>query len=244
LKRIGFIALGVAYGALGWLALHLAWIRARHVGGFPAAFRYLLQQPYGEPILVAIAAGLAAFTLGRLSDVVAKKTAALARIAALVDAAGHALLAWLAIAVLFGVRRGGSSRYFLARVLELPWGAALLLAVGAVVIAVGAVQLFQGVTGRLARKPATRRIGRTASGIALRVGRFGYATRGIVTGILGWFLVRVALEREPQSYRGLGGALGLLQSMQLGGILLAVAGAGLAAYGAYLVLIGLFGKKL
>ena len=243
MKRIGFITLGVAYGALGWLALHLAWIRARHVGGFPAAFRYLLQQPYGEPILVAIAAGLAAFTLGRLSDVVAKKTPGLARLVALFDAAGHALLAWLAIAVLFGVRRGGTPRYILAWALGLPYGPALLLGV-AVVIAVGAVQLFQGVTGRLARKPAPQKIGRTASGIALRVGRFGYATRGVVTGILGWFLVRVALEHDPQSYRGLGGALGLLQSMRFGGILLAVAGAGLVAYGAYLVLIGLFGRKL
>jgi hypothetical protein len=87
-------------------------------------------------------------------------------------------------------------------------------------------------------------MGKTATGIALRVGRFGYATRGVVTAILGWFLVRVAIENEPRSYRGMGGALGLLQSMRFGGVLLAIAGAGLAAYGAYLVLLGLFGKKL
>jgi hypothetical protein len=65
-----------------------------------------------------------------------------------------------------------------------------------------------------------------------------------VTAILGWFLVRVALELDPRSYHGIGGALGLLQAMRFGGVLLAVAGVGLVAYGAYLVILGLFGKKL
>ena len=74
-----------------------------------------------------------------------------------------------------------------------------LLVVAVVVIAVGAAQLFQAVTGRLARKPSAQRMGRTATGIALRVGRFGYATRGIVTATLGWFLARLPIDGHARS---------------------------------------------
>jgi hypothetical protein len=244
MKRIGFVALGAVYAALGYLAIHLAWTRARHVGGFPAALRYLLGQPYGLPLLIAIAAGLAAFTAARIADLLDRKTPAFARVLAFFDAFGHAALAWLAVSLLLKLRAGHETRSALEWVLEQPYGPVFLLAVAVVVIAVGAAQIFQGVTGRLARKPSPQRMGRTATGIALRVGRFGYATRGIVTAILGWFLVRVAIGGDARSYRGIGGALGLLQSMRFGGVLLAVAGAGLIAYGAYLVVLGLFGKKL
>lgn len=244
MKRIGFAALGVVYATLGALAVHLAWTRARHVGGFPAAFRYLLAQRYGAAVLIGIAIGLAAFTLARLADAFDGKTPAFGRVVAFVDAVGHAVIAWLAVALLLNLRRGHALRSALAWMLEQPYGAVALLVVGIVVIGLGAAQLVQGLTGRLSRQPSPQRMGRTATGVAVRVGRFGYATRGVVTAILGWFLVRVAIEGDPRSYRGIGGALGLLQSMRFGGVLLAVAGAGLVAYGAYLFAVGIFGKKL
>jgi hypothetical protein len=244
MKRIGFIALGAVYATLGFLAIHLAWTRARHVGGFPAAFRYLLEQSYGTPALAAIAIGLAAFTLARLTDTFDGKNSAFARLIAFVDAIGHAALGWLAVAGLLHVRRHTEIRSALAWALEQPYGATLLLVAGVVVIGIGAAQIFQGATGRLARQPSPQRMGRTSTRIALRVGRFGYTTRGVVTAMIGWFLVRVAIERDPRSYHGIGGALGVLQSMRFGGVLLAVAGAGLVAYGGYLVVVGLFGKKL
>jgi len=244
LKRIGFAALGAVYALLGYLAIHLAWTRGRHVGGFPAAFRYLLGQHYGLPVLIAIAVGLAAFTAARIADLLDRKTPAFARVVAFFDALGHAALAWLAVSLLLKLRAGHETRSALEWVLAQPYGPLALLVLAVVVIAVGAAQVFQGVTGRLARKPSPQRMGRTATGIAQRVGRFGYATRGIVTAILGWFLVRVAIGGDARSYHGIGGALGLLQAMRFGGLLLAIAGAGLVAYGAYLVVLGLFCKKL
>ena len=54
--------------------------------------------------------------------------------------------------------------------------------------------------------------------------------------------MRVARDLDPSEFREIGGALEVLHRMRFGGILLGIAGAGLCAYGAYLVLLGFFRK--
>ena len=75
---------------------------------------------------------------------------------------------------------------------------------------------------------------------ALRIGRFGYIVRGIVTLIIGWFLFRVARDADPSKFHEIGGALDVIHHVPLGSALLVIAGLGLAAYGAYLVFLGFF----
>lgn len=244
LRRAGFVALGAVYLALGVVAVRLPLVHARRpVGGFPAAFRYLLAGPYGWPVLAAIACGLAAFTLARLADAADSRVSTPGRAVALADALGHAALTWGAVALLLRIRRGLDTRSALEWILGRPWGPSVLTVAGIAIVVIGAIQVAQGISGRLRRKPSPQRLGRTASGIAIRVGRFGYTARGIVTAIVGWFLIRAARDLDPGSYKDMGGALGLLQSMRFGPVLLVLAGAGLAAYGAYLAVLGLFSRK-
>ncbi len=244
LTRVGYAALGVVYAALGVVAIQIALAGARdRVKGFPAGFRYLLARPYGPTVVAWVAAGLAAFVLARLLDAFDRKRPVLARCLALADSIGHAGLAWMAVSLLLRLRRGpGLSRPFLAWLLSQPWGPAALEAAAVVVIAVGAVQLWLGLSGStLGQQLAPRRLG-AAGPYAIRVGRFGRAVRGLVTVIIGWFLVRVAQEIDPREFHEIGGALEVLHRMRFGGVLLGIAGAGLCAYGAYLVLLGFFRK--
>ena len=58
---------------------------------------------------------------------------------------------------------------------------------------------------------------------------------GIVFGVVGTFLVRAALEYDPQEARGLGGALQTLAQQPLGPWLLGAVALGLVAYGLFML---------
>ena len=68
-----------------------------------------------------------------------------------------------------------------------------------------------------------------------RWGRFGIAARGIVFGIVGAFLIRAALQYDPQEARGLGGALQTLAKQPLGPWLLGAVALGLVAFGLFML---------
>ena len=68
-----------------------------------------------------------------------------------------------------------------------------------------------------------------------RWGRIGITARGFVFGVVGTFLVRAALEYDPQEARGLGGALQTLARQPLGPWLLGAVALGLVAYGLFML---------
>jgi Domain of Unknown Function (DUF1206) len=249
LTRVGYVSLGIVYAILGGLAVHAAALALAgatdRVRGFRAAFRYLLAHQNGPAVLAAVGCGLAAFTLGRALDALDRRAPTPARIFAAIDALAHLVLAWMAGALLLRLRRGANSaRPALGWILEQPWGSGVLKVSGAVVGAIGAFQLWQGLTGRLRLKLSRRTLSKDAVVVATRVGRFGYAIRGVVTAIIGWFLFRVGRDFDPRKYRDLGGALEIIQGMRFGPVLLGIAGLGLASYGAYLALLGFFRRGI
>jgi len=241
LVRLGYGALGAAYVALGVAALQIAVAGAGdRVTGFSGAFRNLLEQPHGPAVVSGIAAGLAAFVLARALDAVDRRRRPLFRTVAAVDAVAHAGLAWAAVSLALGIgRRKGATRPALAWLLAQSWGPAALEASAFGVIAIGAFQLWQGLRGHPRRQLSHRPLG-PAAPYAIRIGRFGLAVRGIVTGIIGWFLLEAARRLDPRQFHEIGGALEVLRGMPLGGLLLGAAGIGLTAYGCYLVLLGFF----
>jgi hypothetical protein len=239
LTRVGFCALGVVYAGVGYLAIRVAVDGARdRVIGFRGSFRFLLERPSGKVLVTAIAAGLAAFTVGRLLEVADRKRSFLSKIGSFVDGLAHAAMAWGAIVILLRVRRGPTTRSLLGWLLEKPGGVTLLEVVGGVVILIGGVQMFQAVSGRLSNLPRRASLG-AAAPVVLKAGRFGYFARGSVSAIIGWFLIRTAIETDPRNYHDIGAALGFIERVRFGGLLLGIAGAGLLAYGGYLFILGL-----
>lgn len=248
LLRLGYVSLGLVYAVLGILATRAGAVALfggfDRVKGFPAAFRYLLARRDGQLILGSVAAGLIAFTIARALDAGdARRASRLARIFAGIDALAHGVLAWIAIALLLRLKRGLEIRQMLAWVLEQFWGSDALKLAGIVVMAIGGFQIWQALTGKLRLLPS-RKVGSDTARLVIRVGRFGYASRGAVSAIIGWFLFRVGRELDPKRYRDIGGALNALQEMRFGPLLLGLAGLGLAAYGAYLAFVGFFRRKI
>jgi uncharacterized protein DUF1206 len=241
LTRFGYAALGAVYVSLGIVAVRVALAGARdRVHGFPGAFRFLLSQQHGDTILTCLAAGLAAFVLARLVDAADRRWSRLGRIFAFFDAIAHAGLAWMAVTLLRRQRGASSARPALAWLLAQPWGREALEIAAILVIAIGAFQLWQAFSGRLKRQLFRRRDLGSVVPFAIRIGRFGYGVRGVVTAIIGWFLVRTARDADVGKFHEIGGALDVIHRMRFGSALLVIAGFGLVAYGAYLVLLGFF----
>jgi hypothetical protein len=241
LTRFGYAALGAVYVSLGIVAVRVAFAGARdRVHGFPGAFRFLLSQKEGPTILTGIAIGLGAFVLARLVDAADPRWTPLGRLFAFFDAVAHAGLAWIAVALLRRQRAGSFSRPALAWLVAQRWGPTALETAGLAVVTIGAFQIWQGVSGGLRRQLVRRRKLGGVVPFALRVGRFGYTVRGVVTLIIGWFLFRVARDADPSKFHEIGGALDVIHHVPLGSALLVIAGLGLVAYGAYLVFLGFF----
>ena len=62
-------------------------------------------------------------------------------------------------------------------------------------------------------------------------GRLGLAARGVVFPIIGYSLLRAAIEADPSEAKGVGGALRFLE--QMGPFVMAGVAAGLVCYGVF-----------
>ena len=68
-------------------------------------------------------------------------------------------------------------------------------------------------------------------------GRFGYTARGLVFGILAFFLAKVILLHNANVYQGTEGALQFLLSFSYGSYLLGATALGLVGYGIFNILV-------
>jgi hypothetical protein len=153
----------------------------------------------------------------------------------------YAALGVEAVRLAAGGGGGGAddgAAHWTARVLALlalPFGRALVIGVGLWVIGYGVAQVV-----RAYRSDVRRHLDLTDASPAtqtwiVRLGRLGHAARGVVFGIVGWFLIRAAMAHDAQQAGGLGEALGALQGAPYGPWLLGLVSAGLVAYGLFQV---------
>jgi hypothetical protein len=116
------------------------------------------------------------------------------------------------------------------RVLDLPFGGALLVLVGLFVAGVGVAGLLKAAKGDFTRRLGCRGRARSA---ARTLGRAGYAGRGLAFLPLGFFLVEAGLDRNAAQARSLGATLQALEGQPFGSLVLALVAAGLVAFGLY-----------
>ena len=117
--------------------------------------------------------------------------------------------------------------------LSQPLGAWLVGLVGAAVIANGLLQLYRAYSAKFREKLRTDEMNADQISWVTKLGRAGYAARGVAFGLIGLFLIQAAQHREPGEVRGLDGALAALAEQPFGPELLALVAAGLAAYGIF-----------
>jgi hypothetical protein len=151
MMRVGYTARGSVYVLLGVLALLAAWTGDRTPDS-KGALRSLLDEPLGEVMLSAIAAGLAAYAVWScinawldLDDVGSGLKGWVARGAQVISGGMHLLLGITAAMLAARAEASGDhTRSWTAQLMGEPFGRWAVAAIGGIVIAFG-VQFFVAV---------------------------------------------------------------------------------------------------
>lgn len=123
-----------------------------------------------------------------------------------------------------------------ARVLRWPAGQVWLALLGVVLLAISAFLLARAIRRSFRPRLERARMSTRLWGMTVALGTAGYGGRALLFGIVGWFVMNAAVEDDPQHGQGVDGSVRLLAAAPAGPPVLCILAAGLALYGAYLVL--------
>jgi hypothetical protein len=241
LARAGLVARGVVYGIVGILALKLAVGSGGKATTQRGALMSLAQEPLGEALLIATAVGLAGYALWRLVRAgighgSEQDDSRLRRVAGAASGLAYAALCVTAVKILTGANSSGgtnSPKQTTGGVLGWTGGTVIIGVVGAILIGVALFQGYKGVSKKFLDDSKTREMSRRVKRGFTAIGVFGHLARMVVFGLIGYGLVKAAVDYDPRSAIGLDGALTKLLHNSYGPVLLGVVAAGLIGFAAY-----------
>lgn len=247
LVRTGFVARGITYGVIGGLALAIA-VGAGTLGAAPdqqGALALISRTAPGRASLVVIVAGLLAYALWKLGqgflgrDPDGGRGPSLRdRVSDVAGGAAYLVFAVVAIRVLEGSAGNSASdpRSAAAGVLDWPGGQAIVAIAGAALIAISLFQLYEGLAQKFARDSQTAQMGGFERRLFAQLGRIGIGARALVFALVGYFLLRTAIDYNPREAVGVDGALARLHHEPLGPWLLGLVAVGLMLFAAFSLL--------
>jgi hypothetical protein len=230
LARVGLIAKGVSFAIVGVLAIKLAVGSGGKATSREGALAQLAQSSFGKVLLIALALGFAAYALWRfiqawVDDEWGKRAGYVGR------GAIYAGLTYSTVKILTGhgqqQSQSGKAHKTTAVILSWPAGTWIVGMAGAAILGAAFWNLYRGVTKRFEKKWRDHNRAATLSGT------IGHIARFVVFGLIGWFVIKAALDYDPKKAIGLDGALQKLAHASYGGFLLGLTAAGLVAYAVY-----------
>jgi hypothetical protein len=243
IARWGFATRGVIYLIIGGLALKAALGAGGATTDNPGALAALYQQPFGRFLVALVAVGFSVYALWLLIqaaiDTEGYGTGAKGiggRIGCAVLGCSYAGLAIVAFGLATHKRGDTTStdkttQDWTARLLAHPFGVALVVLGGLVVLGVAGFFLWQAATARFRERLDLNRP--WAGRWAVSLGRIGYAALALADLPIGIFLIIAAVRHNASEAKGLGGSLATLAHQPYGRFLLAVVALGLIVYGLY-----------
>lgn len=245
LARAGYAAKGIVYVLVGVLTATAAFYRGGGVADRSTAFSFVLDQPFGKPLLALIAIGLVGYAIWKLGSAIADweqkgnepKGLAARSFSALVGL----IYAGIALEVVRILMSGGSgsggsdtkTQHWAARALEAPLGRWLVAIAGVAIVGYGIQQLTAAWKAKLSERLRLGSLSPSTRKKIVAISRFGIAARGVVFAIVGVSLVSAALSRRAGDARGTAGAMRSISEQPFGDALLIVVAIGVAAYGVY-----------
>ena len=238
--RAGYIAAGLLHILIGVIALGVA----RGGSGSAdqnGAMASLAGTPGGAILLWVCFIGCAALGLFLLSEVFfpPKRLNGKDKVTYRLKNGGKAVI-YAAIGVAFaqyamgGGGGGASTQSTSAALMASPAGAALLLAIGVGILAVGGYFVYSGVTQKFEENLTGKPSGSAGKAVTM-LGTVGYVAKGIALGVLGLLLVIATVRNNPEESTGLDGALKSLQEQPFGIWILGAVALGLIAYGVFMI---------
>jgi hypothetical protein len=241
LERLGYVVRGTLYAVMGFLALKIALAtpggKATDLSG---SLVWLIGNPLGKFVLVIAIVGLIAYALWgfvrAIYDPLHRGRDAkgiMARLGFVTSAVSYLAIALFALHILAG--QGAAStdttQKTVSTLLTNPLGGAITVVLGIVAMAIGIGQFIEAYRATFAQDLKGAEMTQSERNIAISLGRFGMAARGVTFLVIGWFLVQAGLNHAPSKATGFGGAFLFLLAQPYGRWLLGIVALGFIALG-------------
>ena len=248
--RIGWVAKGIVYALTGLLALKVG---TDQIGGSQdsdeanqsGAISKIAQQPYGPTLLWLLALGLFVYSAWRIVTVLLPADndgkAWLNRLGYTVSAIVYIALGLSAVSLArdpgkageTGQREDAKVEQFTADVLGWTGGRTIVGLVAVIVIGVGLAFAWKGIGGSFAKQVEHRSVGPFSWKAIHAMGVVGWVGRGAMMVLIGWFVMRAAVEFDASEAHGLDESLRRVSDSTLGTALVLLVAVGLIVYGAF-----------
>ena len=243
LARAGYAAKGIVFLLIGLIALRGALAPQAQAMGSRGALQMLALHPVGKLLLGVIGVGLCGYALWRLVQAAldpgeegedAKGIAK--RLGYAASGLSYGALALTTLDIILGESGEGAHwTDWTATLMAMPPGR-WLIGVGGVAFV--AVALY---AGRIAWRADfcdefnLDELNPAQLAWISHLGRAGYAARGVIFALIGWFLMQAAWHARPGASGGLDKALQTLAQQPQGHWLMGLVAAGVTAYGIYVL---------
>lgn len=241
LERLGYVVRGVLYAVMGFLALRIALAtpggKATDLSG---SLVWLIGNPFGKLVLIVTIIGLVAYSvwgfvraiydpLHRGRDV----RGIAARVGFVTSALSYLAIAFFALQILAG--QGSAShdgtQKAVSTLLTNPAGGFLTIVLGIIAIGIGIGQFIEAYRATFAKDLKSGEMTQAERELAIGLGRFGMAARGVTFLVIGFFLVQAGIHHAPGQAQGFGGAFLFLLAQPYGRWLLGIVALGFIALG-------------
>lgn len=234
--RIGWLARGVLYFILGALATLAAVGEGGGLHDGRGVVRWVMELPAGTMLVALAACGFAGYALYCAAlaafgqdNADSKWAAVLMRVKGAIGFVVYGSLTLTSVQLLLGHHESGDSkRVWFGALLREPWGRLLVGVIGVSVIAFGVYQCFYAASAKHREEVNGSAMNARERFAFLWVGRVGLIARGIVFGVIGYFVLRSAIHTASADASTSGA---LREIRDVGWVPLVVIALGLVAYG-------------
>lgn len=244
--RWGLTSKGVVYCLSGFIAL-LAGLhfsnKSAAQAGKQDVFNIMKDQPFGKWIVLAIAIGLLCYTGWRFMQSFADtehkgddKKGISKRVSYFFSGLAYAGITVYSFKVFLGASAGNNGKQkWVAALLDKPYGAWVVIAIGLIFIGTGCYQVYRAVSGKY-KKYVREALHKDTAPWIIGAGIAGYIARGIIWLIVGWLFIKAAIHSNSKEAGGSDAAFQWVADSAYGSVLLIVVAAGLVCYGLFTLL--------
>ncbi|MBN2731428.1 MAG: DUF1206 domain-containing protein [Balneolaceae bacterium] len=242
-QTLGLAAKGLVYSIIGALTAMAAFDMGGQMAGKSHVISFLQQQPFGNFLLYFLAAGILAYAIWRMYTAIADpknkgtgKTGITKRVGYFFSSIIYLFFSITIVTTTITSAAGDSNRQFVVdHLLQKTYGPFVIGLIGVIIIGVGLYQIHKGYSKKYLEE-LNAGYGNHQS-LMHKVGKFGFIARGIIFGIIGYFVLRAGVTDNPEMIRSIQGAFSFLQQQSYGTYLMGGVAVGLMAYGIFMMYV-------
>jgi hypothetical protein len=244
LARFGCVSIGVVYNLVGLMALLSVLGISDEDADEEGVMTIVENLPLGEVLLGGIILGLIGYIIWRIFEAITdpyefgNHYKGLARRTGIgLSGIGYAIIAFGAAQILLGESGGDSEedqQLLVSQVLEMPAGAWIVGAAGAITAFAGIVQFLFVAQKKYVRRVKFEKMSEGLKKTVHLLAWYGYIARGLLLLVIGYFILSAAILGDPQEVGDTDTAFDFIGEGWVGNILLSLVALGTMSYGFFM----------